>query len=161
MNCDEFVELVIEDAACGADAEEHLQSCSRCRSMQEVLSPLSHYSTSPAGGMKMVDLKGIPQSESVRVAETAAAMLSQQGGATVNNGPVLTAGSRHGTPWRFALAFLAGVATCLAGISVVQSGSVLFERAPAVCLWNAEERLSDSGEEIVKACVACHFVAKN
>lgn len=154
MTCDETIDILMsEDASQTEKLKSHLAECRRCRSLQEVLSPLASTGESASEVVPDSYFEGsVPTAEALAVAEKAATSLQQR---------VQTSRSRTQKviqQWKYMAAFAAGVAASLGGIAVLHS-----EPAPSVsdtataCLWSTEFNSQDSPSELVRSCVACHL----
>ena len=161
MNCNEFLESVLEEVSGDRESESHLAECSRCRSMLEVLSPLRAAGAAQMARLPRVDIKSTPQPQSVQLAADLAFRFSES--VKPQSGQVQkTASHQRDRTWRYAMAFLAGAAASLAGVSVVNSNAVTQGTLKtSTCLWESKIDARLSEESLVRACVACHLVASN
>ncbi|TWT56758.1 hypothetical protein KOR42_01130 [Thalassoglobus neptunius] len=174
MNCDEFLDVILEDRPRSKDFDAHLDHCERCRCFVDVISPMLSAEQGRNVSQPKIDLQQSPSAENQKLAHSAAVELQQRLAparfvTTASSHRESSATSRAGgaATWKYLAAFLTGVATCLAGLSVVQSEARPHAyQTQTACLWGAEVETGPGegaiGEEaLVKACVACHLVAQN
>ena len=152
MNCDEFLDLLLENKDLDADADVHMSHCGRCRSMVDVLAPLNDLRVDGFAQSFNVDFSQQPSSNSVEIASSVAESLrssvaSQHAGAEQFE--------KRPEIWKCVAAFFAGVAACLFGLAVVESAPPSVQ--PATCLRHEDVGTRMSKKQLVHACVTCHF----
>ncbi|MEW4489280.1 hypothetical protein AB1L42_14455 [Thalassoglobus sp. JC818] len=169
MNCDDFLDVILEDLPRSKDFETHLRQCDRCCCFVDVISPMLSGEQEREVPSPKFNFDQDSSVENQELAHSAAVQLQQrlapEGFVTIPSSQrEFSPAKRDGrnATWKYMAAFLTGVATCLAGLSVVQSESRphAYETQTA-CLWGTEVETGHSEEALVKACVACHLVAQN
>ncbi|MFQ5732557.1 MAG: hypothetical protein ACE5KM_11475 [Planctomycetaceae bacterium] len=173
MNCDEAFESLTDPIRRNSDElNRHLNSCGRCRQMQDVLAPainlLAPRERSPETGDwdSGLDLETEPMTrpamlpmESIRLAERTAADLARQRRSTsparrLSANPIV----------RYAAVFLLGAGITWAATAFTPERRFAASQAigdSADCLWvqqieQREDRLQAGAPVVVASCVGCH-----
>ena len=170
MNCDQAFELLTDTwGRDSVELQEHLESCARCRQMQDVLAPaldLLVPEDEPRIGPaeSFWNLEGTPaapsaglSAEALLLAERTAAELAREQAAPAPRR------FRVGAFLRYAAVFLlgAGFAFGVAAIDGGRPGGPTAIDTASDCLWiqstaDSESRLKARAPVVVASCVGCH-----